>query len=234
MIFVLHTLVVALTQTTKKTREHKNQFIQQIRTAIDEYDDVYLFSFTNMRSNHFQSVRTHFATNGNKGRLFLGKNKLMQLALGKTLESEYNDNLHQLGMRITGAVGLLLTSDAREAVELYFSELAQRQHDDFARAGAIAPRTVVLTEDMVASHPISMVEQFRKLKVPVEIKNGRVALADSKTQYTLAKQGETLSAEQCKALMHFGIKLAEFRVKLKCRWSNGEFEILDNEGAMEP
>jgi mRNA turnover protein 4 len=73
-----------------------------------------------------------------------------------------------------------------------------------------------------------MVEQFRKLGLPVEVNNGRVAFVGERKEHVLAKEGETLSAETCKALVHFGVKLSEFRVQLVCRWSSqdGEFEML--------
>ena len=38
-----------LTQTSKRTREGKQNLINDVRTAIDDYDSVFLFSFDNMR-----------------------------------------------------------------------------------------------------------------------------------------------------------------------------------------
>jgi mRNA turnover protein 4 len=215
-------LTVPLTQTAKKTREHKSAIIQDVRDAIDSYENLYLFSYENMRSSKFKNVRMHFTGS----RIFMGKNKLLQIALGRTSEEEYGDNLREVAKLTSGSVGLLFTSEPRKEVESYFYNLAE---DDFARAGAVAPRKVVVTQDMVATHPVSMVEQFRKLGLPVEVDNGRVAFVGGKTEHTLCKDGETLSAETCKALTHFGIKLAEFRVRLICRWSakDGEFEMLE-------
>ena len=40
---------VNLTQTSKRTREGKQNLINDVRTAIDDYDSVFLFSFDNMR-----------------------------------------------------------------------------------------------------------------------------------------------------------------------------------------
>ena len=220
------TLAVALTQTAKKTREHKSDVIRDIRDAIDDHDSLYLFSFENMRSNKFKNVRMHFREadmEGKSSRIFLGKNKLMQIALGKTPEDEHADNLRHVSKLTTGSVGLLATSKPRDEVEEYFSNLVE---EDFARAGSIAPRTVTITPDMVATHPVSMTEQFRKLGMPVEVQNGKVALIGGKTEYVMCKKGQPLSAEACKILVHFGVKLSEFRVSLVCRWSDGEFEML--------
>eukprot|EP00586_Coscinodiscus_wailesii_P016589 CAMPEP_0172498114 /NCGR_PEP_ID=MMETSP1066-20121228/109452_1 /TAXON_ID=671091 /ORGANISM="Coscinodiscus wailesii, Strain CCMP2513" /LENGTH=174 /DNA_ID=CAMNT_0013271253 /DNA_START=219 /DNA_END=743 /DNA_ORIENTATION=+ len=171
-----------------------------------------------MRSNKFKSVRQHFHP---ESRIFLGKNTLMQLALGKTPEDEHADNLRRVSELCCGSVGMLMTSRGRKEVEEYFHNLCE---EDFARAGATATRRVVVTGDMVGRHPVSMMEPFRKLGLPVEVQNGTIGFVGGKTEFVLCKEGQTLSAEDCKLLVHFGFALAEFRVALVCRWENGEFE----------
>jgi ribosomal protein L10 len=140
------TSLVALTQTTKKTRDHKASVIKQVREAIDSHNDLYLFSYENMRSSKFKIVRSYFQDS----RIFLGKNKLLQIALGKTEEDEYGDNLRQVAELTTGSVGLLLTSRPRDEVESYFRSLVE---EDFCRAGAVAPCRVVITQAMVGHIP---------------------------------------------------------------------------------
>uniref|UniRef100_A0A7S1GQ65 Large ribosomal subunit protein uL10-like insertion domain-containing protein n=1 Tax=Cyclophora tenuis TaxID=216820 RepID=A0A7S1GQ65_CYCTE len=181
-----------------------------------------------MRSNKFKDVRMHFREpdmEGKPSRIFLGKNKLLQIALGRTPEEEYSDNLRRVAKLISGSVGLLSTSRSRQDVESYFDELAE---SDFARAGSISPRVVSITNKMVEIHPVSMMEQFRKVGLPVEVKNGRLQLIGGRQDYVLCKEGEVLSAEKCKSLVHFGVKLAEFKVVLLCCWTSesGKFEML--------
>jgi mRNA turnover protein 4 len=158
-------------------------------------------------------------------RIFLGKNKLMQIALGKTPEDEYADNLRHVSSQIAESVGLLCTSRSKQEVMDYFADLVE---PDFARAGFVAPRDAFINNEMLANHPVSMMEQqFRKQGLPVKIDNGKIVLLDGMKEHRLCKEGETLSPEKCKALAHFGIKLSEFRVKLLCHWSkNGEFTDL--------
>ena len=159
-------------------------------------------------------------------RIFLGKNKLLQIALGKTPEDEYADNLRHVSSEISESVGLIFTSRSKKGVQEYFSNLVE---PDFARAGFVATRDVVITNEMLENHPVSMMEQqFRKQGLPVKIDNGRIVLLEGMKEYKLCKEGETLSPEKCKALSHFGIKLSEFRVKLVCYWASksGEFEKL--------
>lgn len=214
--------IVALTQTEKRgTREHKSEYIQKVRDAVDAHKGLYLFHFENMRSSKFKNVRLYFREDNS--RIFLGKNKLLQIALGRTEEEEYQENLHHVGKRIKGgSVGLLLTSLPRQQVESYFE---QWEEPDFARAGSEASEQVVVTNEMLSTFPVSMVEQLRKLGMPVEIKNGKVVLID-RDEWRLCKAGEVLSAEKCKLLVHFDKKLATFKVQLVAFWSDGEFEPL--------
>lgn len=208
-----------LTQTEKRaTRDHKSKYIQQVRDAIDEHESVYLFNYENMRSNKFKDVRLEFR---DSGRILLGKNKLLQIALGRTPEEEYADNLRHVAKRITGgSVGLLINSKPAKDVEGYFAGLSE---PDYARAGSVATTEVTITEEQMSHFPVSMMEQLRKLGMPVEIKVGKVVLRDGLDNYRICKKNETLSAEQCKLLKHFEIKLVNFEVKLLCRWSGGKF-----------
>jgi mRNA turnover protein 4 len=227
--------LVPLTKVSKRaTREHKSAYVQEVRDAVDAHDGLYLFSYENMRSDKFKDVRMHFRPKSDgmdddesaPSRIFLGKNKLLQIALGKTPEDEYADNLRHVSNEISESVGLLFSSRSRKSVEDYFNNMCE---PDFARAGFVSPRDVFITNEMLANHPVSMMEQqFRKQGLPVKIDNGTIVLLDGMTQYKLCKEGDTLSPEQCKALSHFGIKLSEFRVKLVCYWSSktGEFELL--------
>lgn len=206
-----------MTQTDKRsTREHKTQFIQQVREQVDQYDSLYVLSFENMRSHKFKDVRMQFKDS----RIFMGKNKLLQLALGRTPEDEYADNLRHASKQIAGSnVALLLTSEPRQKVEEYFNQLEEA---DFARAGSTASREVVVSN--IAQFPVSMMEQLRQLGLPVEIENGKIVWRDGRTEHRICKEGEVLSAEKCKLLKHFDLKLADFAVSLVCRWANGEFE----------
>ena len=45
-------------------------------------------------------------------------------------------------------------------------------------------------------------------------------------EFLVCKEGQVLNVESCKILVHFGIKLSEFKVKLECVWQDGQFETL--------
>lgn len=158
---------------------------------------------------------------GKSSRIFLGKNKLMQIALGRTPEDEYGDNLREMSKHVSGSVGLLVTSKSRDDVMSYFENLVE---EDFARAGSVSPREIIATNKMLYNFPVSMIEQFRKLGMPVEINNGKIVFIGGKEKYVVCKKGEELSVEACKILVQFGMKVSEFKLNLVCSWNkDGEY-----------
>jgi mRNA turnover protein 4 len=201
--------------------------IDEVRKAVDEHATLYVFTYENMRSAKFKNIRLHFREGKDKSsRIFLGKNKVLQLALGRNSEEEYGDNLRHMSKLVEGgSVGLLFTNQSTSDVEEYFASMVE---PDFARAGSVAKRETMITSEMLTAFPSSMMETFRKLGLPVELRTGVIVFRDQgMTEYRLCKSGETLSAEKCKLLVHFGIKLADFQVTLAARWSDGEYEPLN-------
>lgn len=224
---------VTLTQTSKKTKEQKVSVIEDVRKSIDMYRSLYLFSYENMRSAKFKNIRMDLCRGGGSedgeqqpsSRIFLGKNKLLQIALGRTPQEEYADNLRHISSKLTGSVGLLFTNKSQPEIVAYFQNAKEQ---DYARAGSVAIESVGITKEMLETHPVSMVEQLRKLGLPVEVKDGKLAFYGGKEEHVLCKEGTTLTAETCKLLLHFGIKLAEFRVTLVSVWSDGQLENLED------
>ena len=84
--------VVALTKTSSKGRDLKTKMIDLLRESLDEYTSVYVLKFENMRAARFKEIRMHWK----ESRIFLGKNTVAQIALGKSKEDEYKDNLRHI------------------------------------------------------------------------------------------------------------------------------------------
>lgn len=77
----------------RSTKSSKAALVNQLRSAIDEYDHVWLFSVGDMRNEGLKEVRAQWR---GSGRFFFGKGKVMAKALGETSETEYQDGLHLL------------------------------------------------------------------------------------------------------------------------------------------
>ena len=86
--------------------------MNNVRDAVDQYSFVYAFSFENMRSSQFKTVRKDWQDS----RFFLGKNKIMAVALGRSEEEAYRENLHLVASDLKGNVGLLCTNKPKSDV----------------------------------------------------------------------------------------------------------------------
>ncbi|KAM2375720.1 hypothetical protein ACFXTH_044444 [Malus domestica] len=90
-------VAVTLSKTKKKGREHKETIVNTIRQAAEDYSSAYVFSFENMRNHKFKEF-------------FLGSNKVMQIALGRSESDEIRPGLHQISKVLHGDAGLCFTN----------------------------------------------------------------------------------------------------------------------------
>ena len=120
----------------------------------------------------------------------------MQVALGRSEEEEYRDNLCKLGEILGGNCSLFFTNRPKEEVLNFFKEY---KSVDFARAGFKATETFVIPEgEMPFAH--SLFEEFKKLRLPVEMRNGVICMRE---KYTVCKEGKVLTPEQCRILVFY-------------------------------
>ncbi|XP_073065823.1 uncharacterized protein [Primulina eburnea] len=134
---------VTLSKTKKKGRMQKENVVNSIREAIEKFDSVYVFTFDNMRNIKFKDFRERLKSSS---RFFLGSNKVMQVALGRSISDEIKPRLHKISKLLRGDSGILLTSLPKEEVQRIFEEY---EDYDFARTGSVATEKVELKEGVV-------------------------------------------------------------------------------------
>ncbi|VDM53111.1 unnamed protein product [Angiostrongylus costaricensis] len=157
---------VSLTKVRKKTREAKKTLISEIRSSVDKYKTLFVFTIEDMRSTHFTEVRQRFKANS---RFFFGKNNVMAIALGRDPSSEYARELHKVSQRLQGQCGLMFTLLSKAKVTSVLKELSTA---DYARAGYMARETISLQEGPLPQFAFSMEPQLRKLGLPTKLDKG--------------------------------------------------------------
>ena len=129
-------------------------------------------------------------------RFFLGKNRVMQVALGRSPEEEYRDNLYKLGEQLGGNCSLFFTNRSRDEMLQFFNEY---KSVDYARAGFKATESFVIPKgELPFAH--SLFEELKKLRLPVEMKNGVICMRED---YSVCKVGKVLTPEQCRILVGY-------------------------------
>ncbi|KFM77461.1 mRNA turnover protein 4-like protein, partial [Stegodyphus mimosarum] len=211
---------VELAKTKKRGLEGKKHLYQEVRSCADNYAHIFVFTVTDMRNSKMKNVREQWKDS----RFFIGKNKVMALALGRTLEDEYKPNLHKIGQRLKGERGLLFSNRSSEEVLSWFRSYSE---GDFARSGNNATETVVLCEGALSEFPHSLEPYLRQLGLPTTLKKGIVHLVKD---HEVCKVGDTLTPETARILKLLGYEMAEFHLKIECVWSqDGTFLDLSPE-----
>eukprot|EP01006_Ploeotia_vitrea_P036657 TRINITY_DN66043_c14_g10_i1.p1 TRINITY_DN66043_c14_g10~~TRINITY_DN66043_c14_g10_i1.p1 ORF type:complete len:251 (+),score=136.54 TRINITY_DN66043_c14_g10_i1:77-829(+) len=204
--------VRALTQTEKKGYGVKKVLVDKVQEALDQYKYVYVFSTNNMKNASFKDVRAHWEGS----RFFLGKNKVMQVALGRTEDDEYKTGIHKLAPLIRGERGLFCTTSAPDEVLEYFGAF---EVPHFARSGFRATQDYSVYKGILKDMPFSLEPQLRKLGLKTRLHNGQVELlADT----VVCREGDVLTPEQCKILELFEVMMAKFTVSIEAVWSEDD------------
>lgn len=107
--------VVPLTKVAKKNDNlsfKKVQIINKIHKYLDEYEYCYVFHYKNMTTVPMQELRNYWSNS----KFVIGKNKVLQVALGKSEDDEQKLNAHKLSTLLKGNCGLFFSDDNPELV----------------------------------------------------------------------------------------------------------------------
>lgn len=210
--------VYHLSKTKKKGRTIKDKLIVDLRECLEKYERVIVFNTINMRNNGLKALRSHWGDS----RIFMGKNKVMGIALGRSVEEAHKDNSHHLTRHITGGCGLLFTNEKAAEVVAHLASIDELH---FARAGFVATESFELAEGVVPM-PFSMETHLRKLGLPTILKEGNILLNQDTS---VCRVGDRLTPEQCKLLEMFHVKMAQFKAYPVCQWeaADGAFTEID-------
>jgi mRNA turnover protein 4 len=105
--------VVPLSKVAKnKDQEKKNQIVEKVRNYMEEYEYCYAFSYKNMTVMPMQALRQYWKDS----KFIIGKNKVLQYALGRTEDDSHKTNSYHLSSYLSGTCGLLFTNENPDLV----------------------------------------------------------------------------------------------------------------------
>lgn len=201
---------ISLTKTERKGLQWKQQIVEDIRNCVHKYPNIFLFSVHNMRNNLLKELRSEWKK---ESRFIFGKNRIMQLALGKSEYDEIENDLFKLAKRLRGQCGLLFTERTEDEVLEWSKKYSALE---YARSGNIATETVILPEGPLEDFPHSIETHLRSLGMPTKLNKGIVSLYK---EYTVCIEGKVLTPEQAKILKLIAKPMATFTLDIKCSWS---------------
>lgn len=105
--------VVSLTKTKKSNvSEKKLDLVEKIQKYLDNYKYCYVFQSKNMTVMPMQELRNYWSDS----KFAIGKNKVLQIALGRNEEESCKKNTYKLSQYLTSSCGLFFTDKDPEYV----------------------------------------------------------------------------------------------------------------------
>eukprot|EP01094_Clydonella_sp_ATCC50884_P010162 TRINITY_DN1973_c0_g1_i1.p1 TRINITY_DN1973_c0_g1~~TRINITY_DN1973_c0_g1_i1.p1 ORF type:complete len:223 (+),score=54.67 TRINITY_DN1973_c0_g1_i1:113-781(+) len=214
--------IVSLTKTPKRRQERKGELVLEVQKAAREYKHIWVIHHHGVGNITMKEVRRRWGTS----RFFLGKNKVMAVALGRDEESELLEGVSKLSERISGQCALLFTDQEPQEVEEFFSDYKEME---YCKAGEKAPQTIVLPAGIQPQFSHAIEPHLRKLGLHTKLKMGEVDLLK---ETTVCTEGETLSPEQCQILRLYEYKISEFFFTIDCHYNTetAEFRVFPSAG----
>jgi mRNA turnover protein 4 len=213
--------VVSLTKVKKKPKDAKSELVEKIQEAVTASKYVYILEVENERNDLLKLTRSALRP----GIIFCGKNKVMQLALGLTPQSEYEDNIRMISKEIAGACALLCSDSPVTEVR---KKLAGIEPTVYARCGSVATKSVKLQPgtEALKAFPHSQEPHLRSLGLPTLLKDGIIHLLG---KHTVCEKGDVLTTDKAQLLKQLQIPMVRFRVRVKARWTRGgDTEVFEN------
>jgi len=198
-----------LARTEKGGFQAKEELMGQVQAAVDEYANLFVFSVQDMRNSRLKDVRSKWKSS----RFFLGKNKVMAKALGKTEEEEYRPGLSAVARLVTGSIGLLFTNEAVDHTVDWFSTFGE---EEYARAGNVATEGFKIDKGALPQFSHAIEPHLRSLGLPTSLQKGVVTLD---RDYVVCAAGDVLTAERARILKLFEKPMASFEIKLSHHWT---------------
>ncbi len=105
--------VVSLTKTKKSNvSEKKLELVEKIQKYMENFEYCYVFQFKNMTTMPMQELRNFWSDS----KFVIGKNKVLQIALGRNEEETFKNNSYKLSKYLNGSCGLFFTDKDPEYV----------------------------------------------------------------------------------------------------------------------
>jgi mRNA turnover protein 4 len=161
--------LVSLTKVKKDVHALKSSIVEKVHSYADTFRSVCVVSYENMTTNPFKELKEQLKD----CRFCLGKNKVMAVALGRTEEESYKPNIWMLSEQLKGQCCLFFSNEPVKEIRALFNQF---EAEEFAQAGSISDRTLVLEKgfDSLKKFPHSMEPHLRSLGLNIRLMNSQI------------------------------------------------------------
>lgn len=190
----------------------KKAYFDRVIDLFEKYNRILLVHADNVGSAHMQQIR---ASLRDRATLLMGKNTLIRKALRDHLSN--NPNLEVLMNKIVGNVGIVFITDEDCDLAGIRKEILDLTVGAPAKAGAIAPCSVVVPKGNTGLEP-TQTSFLQALNIATKINRGQIEII---SDVRLIEEGDKVTPSQATLLQKLSIKPFAYGLKVVQVYDDG-------------
>ena len=195
---------VGISEGIKKKRKDKSEIIKSIHEYVQKYDYIYVVKLLNQRNSSLKDLRANLEP----GRILIGKNKLLQVALKMETEDNTGKNAHEISTFLRGERGLIFTDASPDELKRVLLESSCME---IGRQGSVSDITCTAEPDTELAMQLKGAELYMRKQYPHLESTVRSDLGQNKI--ILCEKGSQLDKYQYLLLKYLDIPTVRFEVK---------------------
>lgn len=189
----------------------KKQAVKDFAPLLKEFPIIGVANMANLPSAQLLKIRGSLRTNGVV--IKMTKKRVLKIILQEA--EKHKPGITKLVNKLDGMPALLFAKD--NPFKLY-KTIQARKSSAPAKAGSIAPRDIIVPAGPTPFAPGPIISELAQLKIKAGIVDGKVAI---KEDATVARKGDTISAQLSSILLRLNILPMEIGLDLVSVWENG-------------
>lgn len=189
----------------------KKQVVKEFAPLLKEFPIIGVANMANLPSAQLLKIRGSLRSNGVV--IKMTKKRVLKIIL-KEAEA-HKPGITKLAEKMDGMPALLFAKD--NPFKLY-KTIQSKKSAAPAKAGQLAPRDLIVPAGPTPFAPGPIISELAQLKIKAGIVDGKVAI---KEDATVAKKGDTISAQLSSILLRLNIQPMEIGLDLVAVWENG-------------
>ena len=187
----------------------KVELVKQLTDLVNTHSVIAIVDFESLPAQQLQTMKSKLRSQGVT--VLMARKRLLARALSESKQSE----IASLSEHLRGMPALLFANGNPFAV---YATLQKSKSAAPARAGAIAPKDIVVPAGPTSFAPGPIISELASIGVKTKVDGGKLSITDDTT---VAKEGDEISQKLAEMLKRLDIKPMEIGLNLLAAWEGG-------------
>lgn len=187
----------------------KIELVQQLTDLINSHSVIAVVDFESLPAQQLQTMKAKLRAQNVT--VVMARKRL----LARALQESKQEKIAEMVEHLRGMPALLFANGNPFAV---YATLQKSKSAAPARAGAIAPKDIVVPAGPTSFAPGPIISELAAVGVKTKVDGGKLAITDD---FTVAKEGDEISQKLSEMLKRLDIKPMEIGLNLVAAWEGG-------------